>query len=167
MCVFPRVCTTFLSHTQQAAHFQVLSSLPSERVQHLTSMAAHHLCLDYPSLGCHHLSPALSQWPCCWGSWLLSPPAYHSLSTQEPQGSLPPLLRNTRAAASHADMVPYDQVPWHIFGFISHYLLPFLTQLQPHQRLASDLNSNPLCYSGLFSHVHHPSSSNTPLYPSN
>lgn len=42
-----------------------------------------------------------------------------------------------------------------------------LTQLQPHQRLASDLNSNPLCYSGLFSHVHHPSSSNTPLYPSN
>ena len=108
------------------------STLPSERVQHLTSMAARHLCLDYPSLGCHHLSPALSQWPCCRGSWLLSLPAYHSLSTQEPRGSLPPLLRNIRAAASHADMVPYDQVPWHLFGFISHYLPPFLTQLQPH-----------------------------------
>ena len=123
---------TFLFLTEQAAHFQVLSTLPSERVQHLTSMAARHLCLDYPSLGCRHLSPALSQWPCCRGSWLLSLPAYRSLSTQEPQGSLPPLLRNFRAATSHADMVPYDQVPWHLFGFISHYLPPFLTQLQPH-----------------------------------
>ena len=31
-----------------------------------------------------------------------------------------------------------------------------LTQLQPHQRLVSDLNLNPLCYSGLFPHVHSP-----------
>lgn len=69
------------------------------------------------------------------------------------------------ALINNVHKIPHDDLGlrvWVISSLGSQQLYT-LTQLQLHQRLASDLNSNPLCYSGLFSHVHHPSSSNTLL----